>query len=113
VPDWKDFLGVTPLLGFFVICAWVYWKGLPNWERVRLAEIELRKKEIEFRKEELAVRREEATSVGKLSDVFKVQADATEELKIFLRAAMRDRESFNKRLLILEGAMKRDNGQVS
>jgi hypothetical protein len=68
---------------------------LPAWERVRLAEIKIREKELE-------VRREEAQQVGRLSEIFNTQATATEELKIFLRAAMRQHDLTEQRLMVIE-----------
>ncbi len=63
MPDLKELLGVTPLIAFFLIAAWVVWKILPNWKAVKLAEISVRKQEAEAKIAETKVR-ERSSSGG-------------------------------------------------
>lgn len=99
MPDLKDFIQTTPLILFFIITAWVYFKSLPAWKEVRLAEIEARKAEA-------GVRTAEASAIGKLTEVFEKTSQTTDELRIFLRAAMKQSESASQRLDQLELAVE-------
>jgi hypothetical protein len=72
----------------------------------RLAEAAARKEESAVRKEEAVARKEEAASMGKLSEIFKQSTEATDELKIFLRASMRQRGGTEDRVAGMEGAIE-------
>jgi hypothetical protein len=88
------------LLILFALRIW------PSLERVRMREAEVREMEA-------SARQKQAESLTSLSGVIKDVADAqlrtaenNEELRIFLRAAMREHENFNKRLNEVEGKIK-------
>jgi hypothetical protein len=103
MPEWKEVLGVTPLIAFFLICAWVCWKALPAWKEIRLAEIQLRK-------DEIALRHEEAAVIGGLTEIFRAQGDVIEELKIFLRAATRKHDLIEQRMTAVEEKVTASTG---
>ena len=98
MPEWvgiKDVLTATPVIALFVLGLLAYWKGLPAWKEIQLARISLEKDQLE-------VRRIEAASVGSLTEIFRSASEATEELKIFLRAAMRQHDLTEQRVAALE-----------
>lgn len=97
MPELKDILGVTPLIAFFLICAWVALKALPSFKEVRM-------KELEIRKEEMVLHRELIASVSSLSGIFKKVSDTTDELKLVLRVTARMHEEYEGRLTTLERA---------
>lgn len=99
----KDLLTATPLIAVFALGLLGYMKGLPAWERIQLARIGLEK-------EQLEVRRIEAASTGKLTEIFKQASEATEELKIFLRAAMRQHDLTEQRVARIESAINEIKG---
>ena len=103
MPELKDFLSVTPLIAFFVICAWVALKALPTWKEVKLAEVA-------NQKEELEVRKAENVTLGNLNSVYEELLQQTEELKIFLKVAVREQEEVKRRLTGLEGLIDQVGG---
>ena len=109
MPEVKDIIGVTPLLAFFAIVAFVLLKVLPSYLAHRK---ELKLAEIGVRKDEAAVRLAGAESIGKLTETMRSSTDATNELRIFLRAVMREHETLRseqedlgKRLVNVESLM--------
>jgi hypothetical protein len=93
MPDMKDALQAAPIIAMFVILAFVLIKGLPAWERIRLAEIAVHKDELAVREAEAKAVSALSTTVGQLTGVFAKVDETTTELKLFLRAAMREHEA--------------------
>jgi len=98
MPEAKDILGVTPLLGFFVILAWVALKLIPNALQSRK---ETRLAEISCRTEENKARTAASESLGQLTEVLRKSGEATDELRLFLRAVMREHEAIRSEQSLL------------
>ena len=98
----KDILGVTPLLAFFVILAWVALKLIPNLLTQRK---ELRLAEIACRAEENKARTAASESLGQLTEVLRKSGEATDELRIFLRAVMREHETIRSEQALVSDRM--------
>lgn len=78
-------------------------------------------RELDVSDKEATAKQKQAESLTGLSQVIEKVADAqtktaenNEELRIFLRTAMREQESFNRRLNVLEEAvgMRKGSGNV-
>ena len=99
----KEIVGVTPLLAAFLTLAFVSLKIVPlilaHREKIKLAEIEVRKIEA-------GAQIAQAEATGKLTDMLQVNAEAIDELKIFLRVATRDHETIHKRLSEIEQTLE-------
>ena len=90
MPDIKDILGVTPLLAFFLILAWVALKLIPSALQQRK---ELKLAELACRSEENKARVAASESIGQLTEVLRQSRESTDELRLFMRAAMREHET--------------------
>ncbi|HKQ06620.1 MAG TPA: hypothetical protein VJ464_15915 [Blastocatellia bacterium] len=95
----KDLTPYAATLAVFVIIVRFI---LPHWKAVRLDDNKVRLAELEVRIKEAEVRQAEATSIGRLTDVFKQSSEATEELKIMLRAVITQHRVIEARVLALE-----------
>jgi len=102
MPEVKDIIQATPLLAFLLIAYYAYRRGLPDWKEVQLAKIQLRREDIAMRKEEAAAIGSLASALVTVSGIFAKVDETTRELKLFLRAAMRQHEAIDERVLALE-----------
>lgn len=102
MPELKDVLQATPLIAFFLILAYVLRKGLPAWEKIRLAEISVQHDELAVREAEAQAVNSLSLSVSQLTGIFSKVDETTKELKLFLRAAMRQNEAIEERMVVLE-----------
>ena len=93
---------LTPYVATLVIFAIVVFRILPNWKTVRLDDNQVKRAELAVREKETEVRREEALSVGRLTEVFKQSSEATDELKILLRALNTHYKIIEARVTALE-----------
>ena len=89
MPEIKEIVGNASLFGFLVLCAVVSLRVIPQWLSHRK---ELRMAELGVRKEEAAARLVGAESIGKLTETLRSANEVTGELKLFLRAVMREHE---------------------
>jgi hypothetical protein len=102
MPEFKDIIQATPLLAFLLIAYYAYRRGLPDWKEVQLARIQLQREDIAMRKEEATAIGSLASSLVALSGIFTKVDDTTTELKLFLRAAMRQHDLIEERVSAIE-----------
>jgi hypothetical protein len=74
----------------------------PRWERVRMRELEVSEREATAKQKQADSLVGLAKVIEKVADEQQKTAETNQELRIFIRAAMREHEGFNKRLSAVE-----------
>jgi hypothetical protein len=110
-PALSELKELTPYVATLVLVAIVVFRVLPNWRAVRLDDNKVRLAELEVRSKEAEVRKEEAASIGRLTEVFKQASEASDELRILLRAVMNQHKVIEARVMTLE--LKGDNRRAT
>jgi hypothetical protein len=79
----------------------------PRWERVRMRELDVAEKEALSKQKQADSLVGLAKVIEKVAEEQGKTAENNEELRIFIRAAMREHEGFNKRLVAIEDVLAR------
>ena len=105
MPELREFLTFGPNIVMLLLFLVAALRFAPYWKEVRLRELDVRDREA-------TSRQKQAESLIGLSQVIERVADAqgqtaenNEELRIFLRTAMREQENISRRLGVVEMAM--------
>jgi hypothetical protein len=79
----------------------------PRWERVRMRELDVAEKEALSKSKQADSLVGLAAVIERVADAQSKVTETNEELRIFIRAAMREHEGFSKRLGVVEEALKK------
>ena len=101
----SQLIAYGPTVALLLVLVFLAIRIVPHWKEVKLAEISVRK-------DEATAKTEQALAISRLTDVLKHTTDATDELKIFLRASMSKSRANDERLSNLEQSVLRIEEQM-
>jgi hypothetical protein len=110
MPELGEFLKFGPTIVMLLLFLVGALKFAPYWKEVRLEELKVRSSEAVSRQKQAEGLIGLSQVIERVADAQQQTAENNEELRIFLRAAMREHEGFSKRLSAVEQVVVKIKG---
>jgi hypothetical protein len=110
MPELREFLAFGPNIVMLLLFLVAALRFAPYWKEVRLRELDVREQEAVSRQKQGESLIGLSQVIDKVAARQQETAETNEELRIFLRASMRNHERIEKRLDVVEQLVGKNDG---